>query len=81
MTTYTSAAAIPDVGRATFDELKARFVELAGVVDAVGAERKALQDEIRRREAEAAMLIRMAGLNRDGKRVLRAVVNSSEFAK
>lgn len=81
MTTYTSAKAILNPQMATYDDLKARFAELAVVVDAVGAERKALHDEIKRREVDAAALARTDRLSRDGKRALRAVVNSPEFSR
>jgi len=81
MTTYTSAAAIKDIQGATYDALKARFMELAVVVDIVSAERKSLADEIKRRELDAAMRARVNVLSRDGKRALREVVNSTEFLR
>ena len=79
--TYTSAAAILDVRGASYDELKARFRALASVVDAVGAERQALHIEIQGREMSAAALARTSQLSRDGKRALKEIVNSAEFAK
>lgn len=78
-TYYNSNEAVPDIPGATYLELKARFKVLAGVVDAVGAERKALNDEIKRREVEAAVQTRVNNLSADGRRALRGVVNSPEF--
>lgn len=79
MTTYNSASAIVDVGGATLAQLKARFRELAGVVDAVGAERKTLNDEIRRREKEVIIGTRLSALSKGDREMYRDVINSPKF--
>ena len=44
MTTYyNSNEAVPNIPGATYQEIKARFRDLAAVADAVGAERQALK--------------------------------------
>lgn len=74
MTTYNSADAIADVSGATYNAIKARFRELADVVDAVGAERKVLRDELKRREQEAAIKVRLGALRESDKAVYREVL-------
>lgn len=81
MTTYDSTKAIADVSQATLAALKARFKELAGVVDAVGAERKALLDEISRREKEVAIGTRFSTLSDADRAMYKEVVNSPTFSK
>lgn len=80
-TTYTSADAIADVNAASYPELKDRFAQLARVVDAVGAERKALFDEIRRREKEVAIRARLGTLSEADKIMFRDIVNSPAFSR
>lgn len=79
--TYDSAQAIADIKAATYDALRARFVALAAVVDAVGAERQALATEIRAREKEAELKLRMGSLTEEQKAIYRAIVNSPTFAQ
>ena len=75
MTTYyNSNEAVPNIPGATYQEIKARFRDLAAVADAVGAERKALNDEIRRREKEAAMRGRLGTLKPDDRALYREVL-------
>ena len=81
MTTYDSKQAIADVSVAPYSALKARFKELAAVVDAVGNERQALDVEIRRRERDAAVQVRVEALTKDGKQALRGALDSAEFSK
>ena len=82
MATYDSSTAIADIPGAPYDALKVRFAELAPVVDAVGAERKALNDEIKRREKEARMRSRLGSLlSEEHNAILRAIVNSPEFSR
>lgn len=78
--TYTSADAIADMPGATYDTLRARFVVLAGVVDMVSAERKALWDEIRRREKEVAVKLRLGALTEEQKIEYKAIINSPSFS-
>lgn len=77
MTTYNSADAIADIQAASYDSLKARFAALAHVIDAVGNERQALWDEIRRRDTEAAIHMRVSALGEDGKAALRSVLDEA----
>lgn len=72
--TYSSANAITDAPGATYDALRVRFKDLAKAVDAIGAERKAIFDEMRRREKEAAIKIRLGALKADDKAMYREVL-------
>lgn len=76
MTTYDSTAAIADITRATYVELRRRFVELATVVDMVGAERQALASEMRIREQEAAARIRLGALTADKRVLYQSILDS-----
>ena len=77
--TYDSSAAIANVAAATYDDLKARFKALVTVLDAVGAERKKLIDEIRKREAEAELKLRLGTLTPAEKEIYREIINASVF--
>ena len=77
MVSYSSAEAIRDVAGATFEDLKARFLLLAQVVDMASAERKSIADEIRRREKGAAIALRIGKLTEDDKAVYRKVIDSA----
>ncbi len=81
MTTYSSADAIADIPGALYDTLRARFVVLAGVTDAVGAERKALWAEIDRREKEVAAKLRIGALTADELKLYQSVINSPTFSR
>lgn len=81
MAKYDSAQAIADIPGATYDALRARFVDLAKVIDAVGAERQALLTEIRRREAEVAIKLRMGALTEDDKILYKSVLDSPSFSR
>lgn len=78
---YDSAEAIADVSVETYETLRARFAALADVVDMVSAERKALWDEILRREQEVAIKLRLGGLTDEQKREYKAIINSPSFAR
>lgn len=77
---YNSADAL-DLQGATYDQLKTRFRELAQVVDLLSGERKALADEMRRREIEASVNARLGSLSRDGKRAAKAIVSDEGFVR
>ena len=77
--TYDSSAAIANVAAATYDDLKARFKALVTVLDAVGAERKKLIDEIRKREADAELKLRLGTLTPAEKEIYREIINASVF--
>lgn len=79
--TFTTAAALPDLSAATYDALRARFVDLATVVDVVSAERKALFAEIRRREQEVAVKLRLGALTDEQKLEYKAIINSPSFSQ
>ncbi len=80
-TTYSDADAIADIPNALYDVLRARFVVLAGVTDAVGAERKALWDEIDRREKEVAIKLRIGALSAADLVLYQSVINSPTFSR
>lgn len=71
---YNSADAIADVSAETYDAIRARFRELGRVIDLVSAERKALHDEMSRREADAKALLRLGALSESAKAVYRRVL-------
>ena len=73
---YNSAGAIKDITTEIYGALRARFVELAVVVDVVSAERQALADEIARREKDAGIRIRLGALSPDDRELYRAVIDS-----
>lgn len=75
---YSDKEAIADIPGAPYDVLKARFVVLAGVIDVVSAERKALADEIAARENEASIRIRLGALKPDEKDMYQAVIEASK---
>ena len=79
--TYTSAEAIADIQGATYDALKDRFAALAKVIDAVGAERHAVLTEMRRREREVAIKLRMGALSDDDKILYKSVLDSPSFSR
>lgn len=79
--TYTSADAVADIPGATYDALRARFSNLAAVIDTVSAERKALWDEIRRREVEVAVKLRLGALTDAQKLEYKAIINSPTFTQ
>ncbi|MDA8260573.1 MAG: hypothetical protein M0Z99_33900 [Betaproteobacteria bacterium] len=79
--TYSSDLAIADVPGATYDALRGRFSDLATVVDAVSAERKALWDEIRRREVEVAVKLRLGALTDAQKLEYKSIINSPTFTQ
>lgn len=79
--TFTSAEAIADLSGATYEALRARFADLASVIDAVSAERKALWDEIRRRETEVAVKLRLGALTEAQKQEYKAIINSPSFSQ
>ena len=74
--TYTSAGAISNVHGATYAALHQRFRDLAVVVDAVGAERQAIATEMRAREKEAGIKMRIGAMNADTKVLYRRVIDS-----
>lgn len=78
--TYDSAQAIADVPGATYEALRARFVALATVVDVLSAERQALANEIRAREKEAELQLRIGSLTEEQKAIYRNIINSPTFA-
>lgn len=79
--TYTSADAIADPLAETYDVLRARFRDLAGVIDVVSAERQALWTEIRRREREVAIQLRLGALTEEQKQEYKAIINSPSFSQ
>ena len=79
MTTYDSKQAIADIPAATYDDLKARFAELAGVVDAVSAERHALWVEIQRREKAVKIGLRMGAMDDADKALAVELMGSKAF--
>lgn len=79
--TYTSADALADIPGSTYDQLRARFVDLATVVDAVGAERKLIWDEMRRREREVAIKVRLGALTEEQKIEFKSIINSPTFSQ
>ena len=78
-TTYTSDAAIANVAAATYADLKARFRALVAVMDSVGTERKSIHDEIRKREADAELKLRLGTLTPAEKEIYREIINASVF--
>ena len=80
-TTYSSAEAIADIPKATYDALTARFKTLAVVQDVLGAERKALRDEMKRREDEDRIRLRLGALSSDDKATLKTIVNAPTFSR
>lgn len=81
MAKYDSAEAIADIPGATYDALRDRFFALAKVIDAVGAERQVLLTEIRRRETEVAIKLRMGALSEDDKILYKSVLDSPSFSR
>jgi len=81
MTTYNSDDAIRDVEGADYATLKAKFKDLAAVVDILHAERKAAFDEIRKREKEVAIKLRLGTLSEADKVLYRDVINSPTFSR
>ena len=79
--TYTSADAIADIPGATYDALRGRFHALAKVIDAVGAERQAVLTEMRRRELDVAIKLRMGALSDDDKVLYKSVLDSPSFSR
>ena len=79
--TYTSADAIADIPGATYDALRDRFYALAKVIDAVGSERQAALTEMRRREREVAIKLRMGALSDDDKILYKSVLDSPSFSR
>ena len=79
--TYSSAGAIADIPGATYDALRDRFHGLAKVIDAVGAERQALLTEMRCREREVAIKLRMGALSADDKILYKSVLDSPSFSR
>lgn len=79
--TYSSADAIADIPGASYSDLIARFKSLAAVVSSVGAERKALYDEIAAREKEVAIKLRLGSLSDDDKILYREILNSPSFSR
>ena len=79
--TYDSSRAIADIPGAAYDALRDRFAELAKVIDAVGAERQAVLTEMRRREREVAIKLRMGALSADDKILYKSVLDSPSFSR
>lgn len=71
---YDSTQAIADIPGATYTALRARFRKLADVVDVLMAERKAVLDEMRRREVDAKAQLRLGALSEADKAVYRKVL-------
>lgn len=78
---YDSSSAIVDVQATDYAVLTARFKELASVVDLLSAERKAINDEMKRREKEVAIKLRMGALSESDKVLYRGVLESPNFRK
>lgn len=76
---YDTKEAIPNLPAAAITIIKARFRELALVIDAVSTERQALSDEINRRVSRVSIKDRFGSLTPADKAVLRDVVNDPNF--
>lgn len=74
--TYDSDQAIREPSSAAYPALKARFAALAQALDLLAAERKQLDDEIKRRERAVSIEMRVGALSVDDKRVLREIVGA-----
>lgn len=77
-TTYSSADAIADIPGATYEDLLAKYKALGTVVGMVSAERKALMDEIKLREAEAKAKLRLGNISEADRAVYRGVLDAME---
>lgn len=80
MITYSSAAAIPDVSAATNATLRARFRELARVADSVGAERQAIHTEIRRRESDGRIQLRLDAMTKPERQAAKTLIEAMDGA-
>jgi hypothetical protein len=78
--TYSSGDAI-DIPSASYAAIKARFRELAAVVDAVSTERQALIAEINHRESETKLLLRIDRMSKSERETVKEIVNSDEFLR
>lgn len=76
--TYTSADAIQDVPGATYPDLQAKFKALAIVMDTLSAERKAIANEMSKRENEAAAKLRLGVLSDAEKVMYRQILESRQ---
>ena len=73
---YDSDNAVRDVAGAPYQVLRQRFRQLAQVQDVLGAERKALADEIHRRERAVSIEMRVGALTPDDKAVLHKMMDA-----
>ena len=73
---YDSDNAIRNIAGAPYQVLRQRFRILADVLDLLAAERRALDDEIRRRERAVSAEMRVGALKADDKRVLREIIDA-----
>ncbi|MFA7269918.1 MAG: hypothetical protein WC073_11285 [Sterolibacterium sp.] len=78
VTTYSSADAIADIPGADYPTLSARFKDTAKVMDVLSAERKALADQMRAREEDAAARLRLGTLTDAEKEVYRQILESRQ---
>jgi hypothetical protein len=78
-TTYNSDDALADPVAADYVTLRDRFVATAKIMDVLAGERKVLADEMRKREKEASIKLRLGTLSEADKALYRDVISSPYF--
>ncbi len=76
--TYSSAEAIANVPGATMPVLRARFRKLANVVDSVGAERQAIHAEMRRRENDGRIQLRLDAMTKPERQAAKTLIEAMD---